>query len=274
MGLALPGILSEVALLSELVSGNCSAALRFWQLPADASRHGPALDHHLLLNLWIALALFSLANILLFAGLALPRRAHRPVHKLTLEYLPLAAFTILFAWLGVRAEHLWAAQRYTGADPSAMQVEVIGMQFAWYFRYPGRDATFGRTRLGLASAAEGNPLGLDLTDPQAVDDIVSSQLILPAGREVDLTLRAQDVIHGFAVPEMRLKQNAVPGQDTHIHFTPTAPGTYAILCTQVCGLGHYRMQAQLRVLPPGDFQQWLNAREVTAASTHAAEPRP
>ncbi len=249
-----------------------SAALRFWQLPVDAARHGPALDQHLLLNLWIALGLFALANILLFAGPVFRRRTHRPIHKLTLEYLPLAAFTVLFIWLGLRAQHLWAAQRYTGADPSAMQVEVTGMQFVWYFRYPGPDARFGRTRLGLASAAEGNPLGLDPTDPSGTDDFVSSQLVLPAGREVDLTLRAQDVIHGFAVPEMRLKQNAVPGQDNHIHFTPTTPGTYAILCTQVCGLGHYRMQAQLRVLAPAEFDRWLRTREASVSVTRATEP--
>ncbi len=60
---------------------------------------------------------------------------------------------------------------------------------------------------------------------------------------------------------MRLKQNAVPGQDSHIHFTPETPGTYAILCTQVCGLGHYRMQAALRVLPAADFDRWLSQHE-------------
>ena len=57
--------------------------------------------------------------------------------------------------------------------------------------------------------------------------------MLPANREVDLTLRSQDVIHGFAIPELRLKQNALPGETAHIHFTPTTPGDYAILCTQV-----------------------------------------
>ena len=135
------------------------------------------------------------------------------------------------------------------------------MQFAWYFRYPGPDAIFGNTKLLLASPAEGNPLGLDPTDPHGHDDLVTSQLVLPAGREVDLTLRAQDVIHGFSVPEMRLKQNAIPGQTVHIHFTPQSPGDYAILCTQVCGLGHFRMNATLRVLPPTDFNTWLHQHE-------------
>jgi cytochrome c oxidase subunit 2 len=229
----------------------------FWHLPLDASAHGPALDQHLLLNLWIALALLALAHIILFAGLVFRRRAHHPIHKLTLEYLPLAALTVLFAFLAVRAQHLWAVQRYTGADLSAMQVEVTGMQFAWYFRYPGADATFGDIKLSLADPSAGNPLGIDPSDEHSADDIVTSQLVLPANREVDLTLHAQDVIHGFAVPEMRLKQNAVPGQTTHIHFTPTIPGTYAIMCTQLCGLGHYRMTATMLVLPPNQFAQWL-----------------
>ena len=234
---------------------------QFWHLPRNASLHGRALDQHLLLNLWIALALLTLAHGVLLVGLAARRRVHSPLRKLTLEYLPLAALTVLFALLAFRAQQLWAAQRYTGADLAAMQVEVTGMQFAWYFRYPGEDAAFGPTKLALADAGGGNPLGIDPKDPRGADDVVSSQLVLPAGREVDLTLRAQDVIHGFSVPEMRLKQNAVPGQTIHIHFTPTIPGTYAILCTQLCGLGHYRMQATMRVLPPEQFATWLAGRE-------------
>lgn len=243
----------------------------FWNLPFDAARHGPALDSQLLLNLWIALALLALAHLILLLGLAIRRaRSSRPRNQLLLEYAPLAALTLLFAFLGVRAQRLWAAQRFTGADPTAMQVEVTGVQFVWYFRYPGQDATFGRTSLALVAPAEGNPLGLDGRDPHGADDIVSSQLVLPAGREVDLTLRAQDVIHGFSVPEMRIKQNAVPGQTAHIQFTPETPGDYAILCTQLCGLGHYRMQATMRVLPPVEFDAWLHAREATAAAAGAS----
>jgi cytochrome c oxidase subunit II len=230
-----------------------------WRLPRNAALHGTTLDHHLLLNLWIALSLIALAHVILLTGLALRHRSARPTHKLFLEYLPLTALTLLFASLAVQSERLWAAQRYTGADLSAMQVEATGMQFAWYFRYPGSDAVFGNTKLSLTSAAEANPLGLDSTDPYGHDDIVTTQLVLPANREVDLTLHAQDVIHGFSVPEMRLKQNAIPGQTVHIHFTPTTPGDYAILCTQVCGLGHYRMTATMRILSPADFAAWLRS---------------
>jgi cytochrome c oxidase subunit 2 len=237
-------------------------SLAVWPLPIDASGHGPALDAHLLLNLWIALALLALAHLLLLVGLA-ARRAHQPSHPSEasrlwrIEYIPLGLLTLLFAFLTLRAERLWAAARYTGPDLSAMQVEVTGVQFAWYFRYTGPDAIYGITNPKLVAPAEGNPLGLDPHDPHTSDDIVSSELVLPSNRQVDLRLRAQDVIHGFSIPEMRLKQNAVPGETIHIHFTPTIPGTYAILCTQVCGLGHYRMSATLRVVSPDEFNAWL-----------------
>jgi cytochrome c oxidase subunit 2 len=238
-----------------------------WRLPADASAHGRSLDSLLLLNLWIALALLALAHVLVIAGLR-KRRSHTPPRRQALiEFLPLIAFALLFAFLAARAEALWQTARYTGADPAALQVEVTGMQFAWYFRYPGHDAIFGATRPELVAPGEGNPVGLDPADENSKDDFVVSQLVLPAGRQVDLRLRSQDVIHGFSVPEMRLKQNAVPGQTIHIHFTPTTPGDYAILCTQLCGLGHYRMAATLRVLPEADFQTWLSQHEA-ATGTH------
>jgi len=64
---------------------------------------------------------------------------------------------------------------------------------------------------------------------------------------------------------MRLKQNALPGQTSHIHFTPETPGTYAIMCTQLCGLGHYRMTATMLILPPNKFDQWLRTHESAGA---------
>jgi cytochrome c oxidase subunit 2 len=232
-------------------------------LPADASAHGPALDHHLLLNLWIALALLALAHLILLAGLLAHRRTEA-TNLWRIEYLPLALLAVLSGTLTIKAERLWAATRYTGASLTALQVEATGVQFAWYFRYPGPDATFGITRPQLVAPAEGNPLGLDSTDPHSADDEISSELVLPANREVDLRLDAQDVIHGFSIPELRLKQNAVPGQTIHIHFTPTTPGTYAILCTQLCGLGHYRMNATLRILPRDQFALWLASKQKAA----------
>ena len=241
-------------------TNNRALLLAPWFLPANASAHGPALDHQLLLNLWIALALLALAHVILLLGLIL-RRHSEAVSLKRIEYLPLTALAILFSFLTIKAERLWAATRYTGASLTALQIEVTGVQFAWYFRYPGTDATFGITHPQLVAPGEGNPLGLDPTDPHSADDVISSELVLPANHEIDLRLNAQDVIHGFSIPGLRLKQNAVPGQIIHVHFTPTVPGTYAILCTQLCGLGHYRMNATLRVVTPDEFTAWQTAHQ-------------
>lgn len=228
-----------------------------WHMPANAALHGAALDSQMALNLTIFGALCVLAQGILLAGVLL-RRAPQPLtHKRwRLEYLPIAGFAVLFFALAWHSERLWAAMRYSGADPAAMQVEAIGMQFAWYFRYPGADAAFGTTNPRLVAPGEGNPAGIDPADERGRDDFVRSALVLPAGRTVDLRLRALDVIHGFSIPALRVKQNALPGQVFHIHFTPTEPGEYPILCTQVCGLGHYRMQAVVRVLPAAEFDAW------------------
>jgi cytochrome c oxidase subunit 2 len=107
--------------------------------------------------------------------------------------------------------------------------------------------------------------------PAAMQVEVVGQQFLPAGREVDIRLRALDVIHGFFIPGMRLKQNAVPGLELHVHFTPVTPGTYPILCTQVCGSGHARMQALLRVVPPAQFDEWIADRERKLASRLRSE---
>ena len=85
-------------------------------------------------------------------------------------------------------------------------------------------------------------------------------MYLPVNREVDLTLRAQDVIHSFFVPAMRFKQDAVPGLMIHMHFTPDKVGDYEIACAELCGLGHYKMHGMLKVVSQKDFDAWMAQR--------------
>lgn len=245
--------------LSSLAAGS-----QFW-MPPNASLHGIAVDRLMRWNLIALGSCFLIAHLLLvIAILRRPRPAASPAalpKMWATEVVPLLLLCAMYVWMAISAQRLWAANRFEGASPAAMQVEVVGVQFQWYFRYPGEDAVFGMTRPELVNAAAGNPLGLDRQDPHGADDIVASELVLPAGREVDITLRAHDVIHGFFVPAMRLKQNAVPGMVLHVHFTPELAGEYPILCSQVCGLAHARMQAKMRVLPPGEYALWLAGRE-------------
>jgi cytochrome c oxidase subunit 2 len=225
-------------------------------MPSAGSLHAPAIDTLMRSSLLALTAAGIVAQILLLAGLFLPRE-RRPRFSSAWRWVATAVFAICMVWMTVVAENLWSTIRLTRALPNAVQVEVTGVQFQWYFRYPGVDGTYGATRPDLVDAAGGNPLGLDPADPHSHDDIVSSVLVLPVNQQVEIRLRAQDVIHGFFIPAMRVMQNATPGMPSQIHLTPTRAGDYAILCSQLCGLGHYRMHAILRVVSERDFAAWM-----------------
>jgi cytochrome c oxidase subunit 2 len=137
------------------------------------------------------------------------------------------------------------------------------MQFQWYFRYPGPDGKFGTTKPELIDPSSGGEgaVGLDPGDSASKDDVVTGTMYSPVGREVDVILRAQDVIHSFFIPSMRFKQDAVPGLAIHMHFTPISTGDYEIACAELCGLGHYKMHGMLKVVSQQEFDAWLAARE-------------
>ncbi len=235
-------------------------------MPPNAAAHGFAMDHLMRWNLAVLglcfLIVHALIVIIFFRHPKSSAHSHAPRSGMV-QVVPIVLFASIYLTMAITAERLWASKRFEGAAPQSMQVEVTGRQFQWYFRYPGKDATFGQLDPSLIQPANGNPLGMVSTDEHGNDDVVASELVLPVRREVDLTLRAQDVIHGLFIPAMRLKQNAVPGQVIHVHFTPVAEGVYPVLCSQVCGLGHARMQARLRVVSPAEFEAWLNSKEVT-----------
>ena len=231
-----------------------------WLLPRGASLYAPRIDVLLTISLAILLGFFLLGQVFLIAGLLLPARAAsrlKPKHRWVL----LAASVAVFVWMTVRAERLWIDAYMAPNAPKALHVEVTGAQFQWYFRYAGPDGVFGHTNLELADAAAGNPLGLDPADPHGADDVVRSILVLPVNQPVILELRSLDVIHGFFAPNLRAKMNAVPGRVTELHLTPTVMGDYPIVCSQVCGLGHYRMHAVLRVVSQQEFAHWMAQQE-------------
>jgi cytochrome c oxidase subunit II len=173
----------------------------------------------------------------------------------TMEIVWTTAALVMFVGLGIAAEHSWADMHFRGAAPGAVRIEVTGKQFNWYFRYPGPDGQFGRT--DPRQVTESNLVGLDDKDPAGKDDIVTATLAVPVNREVELTLRAQDVTHSFFVRELRLKQDAVPGMAIKVHFTAEQTGKYELVCAELCGLGHYRMRADVLVLPQAEYDAWL-----------------
>ena len=243
--------------------------VRPWWFPAPTAEHGAALDHQFTTALWILGGLFVAGQFVLAFLLSgrrkLPADHSHGSWRFEITWTILIA--LLFFWFNLSGERVWSQIEIhpPATGPDLVQVEVTGTQFQWYFRYPGPDATWGHIDpQRFAKPNEGNPLGLDPNDPAGKDDIVSTSLVLPVNHDVDLLLRAQDVIHSVFIPAMRFKQDAVPGMDIHAHLKPLVTGTFEIACSQLCGLGHYRMRAIVRVVSDEDFKQWLKVRETSA----------
>jgi cytochrome c oxidase subunit 2 len=146
-------------------------------------------------------------------------------------------------------------------DPGSLQVDVAAEQFAFNFRYPGPDGKFGTRYPERVQDGNGNYFGLDpQNDEAARDDIIVGTLTVPLDKPVSLTMHSKDMIHAFYVPELRIQQDIVPGLTVPLHFTATKVGKYEIVCTQLCGLGHYGMRAFLEVLPQDKFDEWLKSQ--------------
>ncbi|MBI2150825.1 MAG: cytochrome c oxidase subunit II [Acidobacteria bacterium] len=171
------------------------------------------------------------------------------------EAILLIATAVILTVLVFMGQRAWASIYFSDAPADAMVIQVTAEQFQWNFHYPGPDGAFGRTDNKLITSANG--VGLDRTDPAAMDDIVSvNDMHFPAGRPVKLRIRSKDVIHSLFLPNLRFKQDAVPGMAIEIWFEPNRSGTYEIACAELCGNSHYRMKAALTI---DDSQQSFDA---------------
>ncbi len=245
-------------------------------LPELASEHGGRLDS-MLLWMHVVMVLLFVGWITFFAvALVRFRRSRNPVadytgvtsHASTYHEIAIVAVEAVFL-LGFSFP-LWADRvRDFPPESEALVVRVTGEQFAWNVRYPGPDGIFGSTKIELIDL-ETNPLGLDRTDPHAVDDVVTlNQLHLQVDKPAIIQLGTKDVIHCLALQEMRIKQDAVPGMTIPLWFVPTVTTeemrtrkgkpsfNYEIGCAQLCGLGHYRMRGFMTVHTAEEFDAWL-----------------
>jgi cytochrome c oxidase subunit 2 len=241
-------------------------------LPAAASAHAGDVDRIIVLVHWLMLVLFvGWATFFVYVLVRFRRGAH-PVarhHGLRgnwstwIEGGVLAAEITLLVFFAIPT---WSAR--VDAIPSPAQsvvVRVVAEQFAWNVHYPGTDGVFGRTALQLVTSD--NPLGLDREDPAAKDDITTiNELHLPIDRPVIVYLSSKDVVHSFGLPQMRIKQDAIPGLMQPVWFTPTQKGQWEIACSQLCGLGHYRMRGFYTIEAQTDYDAWL-AGEAAALIT-------
>jgi len=236
-----------------------------WEAPADVSAHGKLIDEQMSETMAEA-GLSFLASQFLLAWFIWKFSNYKPGDKIKTfpggaKAMVWAAFLLVgteVLALGVFGVKAWADVYFTPPAADAMPVQVQAGQFAFYFRYPGPDGKFGPLHPDQISEANANFYGLDTThDQDSKDDIVTAEMAIPVNREIHLLMHSKDLGHSFYVPALRVHQDFVPGLDLSLHFTATKVGRYEIVCTQLCGLGHYNMKAYLSVLSQQDFDDWL-----------------
>jgi cytochrome c oxidase subunit 2 len=228
-------------------------------LPAPASSHAAEFDAVLAAAHVDGLVVF--ASWLAIFGLILVRfraGAGRTPGAVAGRWplVAIAAVVLGDVWLlaGSALPAWW--HRSAPAPAGAAEVRVVGEQYAWNVHYPGLDGAFGRTDPARITAAD--PIGIDRDDAAGLDDFVLiNLLVVPESRPTVVHLVAKDVIHSFTLPEMRVKQDVVPGLPTATWFTPTATGVWEIGCSQLCGLGHYRMRGVLEVRSEAAWQAFV-----------------
>jgi cytochrome c oxidase subunit 2 len=237
---------------------------REWAPPL-ASQHGAGIDAMLRYLLVTTGGMFLVGHIvlawLIWRGSRRTRVTHRMSSYRTEKRFGVALGLVmaLVAEGGVLAIGIPVWDEYFMADvpPNAVLIEVTGKQFEWHVRYPGPDGTLGPKSVALIDDVT-NPVGLDRSGSGGADDIVTiNQITVPVSRPVRIRLQARDVIHSFFLPHMRVKQDAIPGMSPEVIFVPTREGNFEIACTELCGLGHYRMQAFFSVVSQAEFDAWL-----------------
>ncbi len=246
-----------VLLLGAVVAFFWVSPAEGWWLPPAASTVARPIDA--LFDGILLVAAVGFAIVMLLLAWAVWRGARpqagraRSTHgHLGLELAWSGAIGAVLVAIALAQLPTWAALR----DPDAMPrggatATVVAHQWAWRFEHAGDDAVLG-----------------------TVDDIeTASELVIPAGEPVLLALRSRDVIHSFFVPELRIKQDIVPGRAIPLWFTVERPGTYELVCAELCGFGHYAMAGRVRALPRNEYDAWIVDRSRARLSRGAEDAR-
>lgn len=234
-----------------------------WWFPTAISSHAPALDRQFLITIIVVGLAFTAAQVGLgymvwkYRDASGAGRATYTHGSSRLEVVWTVITAIIFIGLAVMGQSVWASLHFNQAPPGSFPVEVVAQQFQWNFHYAGVDGVSGRTDPTLIDDSALNFIGLDESDPNAKDDAVHSVLAIPVGRPVELSLRSKDVIHNFWVPQLRFKQDLVPGMVIRVHFTANTPGKYELACAELCGQLHYKMRSYMLVLPEQEHRDLI-----------------
>ena len=218
------------------------------------------IDHTIELTFWITGVVF--VAVVLFVAYCVYNFRHEEGRKAIYEpeNKKLELWLTIATGIGVAAmlaPGLFVWGQFVTVPAGAAEMEVIGAQWQWSYRLPGKDGKLGTSFSNLISPE--NPLGVNPGDASGQDDLVveGGEIHVPLGKPVKVLLRAVDVLHDFYVPEFRAKMDIIPGMITYFWFTPTRTGTFDVLCAELCGVGHHIMRGKVMVDNEADYQTWL-----------------
>lgn len=237
-------------------------------LPVDVSQHGHTIDHLFYFILWLTGAVFVATEVVLFwflwrydgEGQHRTAKYTHGSHHLEIIWTILPSAVLLF--IAIYQMNAWAESKidnpaagpdgiFGTADDMRPTLEVTARQFEWRLRYPGLKA---QGKLG------------DADDIHVVND-----LHVPVNEEILIDLKSADVLHSFFLPNMRVKQDAVPGMKIPVWFRATETGVFDIVCAELCGWGHYKMKGRITVESREDFDKWLEERYRDQSATQETQ---
>jgi cytochrome c oxidase subunit 2 len=226
------------------------------------------------ITLWVTGFVFVAVN--LFMAYSVIRYRHKKGQRATYEpeNKKLESWLTGLTAVGVAAmlaPGLFVWGKFVDVPEEAHEVEALGQQWHWTYRYPGEDGKFGE--VDAERITDDNPFGMDPDDPNGSDDILvyDAEAHLPIDKPVKLLLRSKDVLHNFTVAQFRVKMDLVPGMQTFLWLTPTEEGRFEVLCEELCGVGHFAMRGAVVVDQQDTFDAWL-ADQPTFAETVAKAP--
>ena len=279
-------------------------------LPPDLSVHGHEIDflinflHIFMIILFVGWGIFYCLWLYQFRARPGHKAVYAPVKASASKWVELAVVVVEGVLLVGLSMPAWAVYKTDlTSEPDALVIRVVAQQFAWNVWYPGPDGVFGPSDIHLMTDA--NTVGLDDGDAQGQDDLApmtisQNHLYVPAGKPVVIRLRSKDVIHSFSIPNLRVKQDVIPGMEIPIHFEVDEEAyaearvefeklrvdwrakrdageeltqlqlvalgvdhpVYDIACAQLCGNNHFKMQGFVHILPQDEFEAWLESAAV------------
>jgi cytochrome c oxidase subunit 2 len=273
----------------------------------SASEHGPEIDRLMIISMVVIFIVQTITQFLLhyFAFKYKGEKGRKALFYADndkLEFIWTVIPVIVLAGLIMYGLFTWTDIMTIDEDEDPIVVELYAQQFNWKARYAGEDNVLGKANVRLINLDNANILGLDESDPNAQDDIITTELHLPVGQPILFKMRSQDVLHSAYMPHFRAQMNCVPGMITQFAFTPTvtteemrlnpdiyekvrninkirvqkskklqAKGEepldsyefdYLLLCNKICGKSHYNMQMKIIVESEEDYKTWLKEQKL------------